>query len=83
MSSYIIQGSSGNSDLAKIECLVENIKVLDSEADFQLVIKDDSDWNSHIENVCRSYGFKVPYNPIIYKNNGELIGNYKDFLNWS
>lgn len=60
-----------------------NIEVLDEEVDFQLIIKEESQWNEHIKNVCRSYGFKIEHNPIIYKNNGELIGGYDEFMQWS
>lgn len=29
--------------------------------------------------ICRIYGFKKPYNPIVFTLDGKLIGNIKDF----
>ena len=33
--------------------------------------------------ICRIYGFKKPYNPIIYTLDGKIIGNKKDFIELS
>ena len=82
MSSYIIQGSSDSVELAKIEWLIEKIEEIDSSIDFKLIIEDKGNWSKHIQEVCRSYGFKREFNPIIYKNNGELLGDYYMFLDW-
>jgi hypothetical protein len=41
-----------------------------------LIIKDSDKWKKHIKDLCSTYGFKTKHNPIIYKNNGELIGGY-------
>ena len=82
MSSYIIQGSSDSDDLAKIECFIKRIEEIDSSVDFKVVIEDCKTWKSHIRKICCSYGFKTEFNPIIYKNNGDLMGDYQTFKEW-
>lgn len=82
MSSYIIQGSSDSDDLAKIECFVRGIQSMDSAVDFKVVIEDKGSWEQHIIELCRCYGFKQAHNPIIYKNDGTLLGDYQTFKDW-
>lgn len=51
--------------------------------DFRIVIKHPKEWEDHIIQICRDYGFKQRHNPIIYKNDGTKIGNKDQFLEFT
>jgi hypothetical protein len=80
MSSYIIAGSSDNSDTAYCEEVAKKIKAKYSNIDFRIIIKHPSEWDSHLQEVCRIYGFRNKSNPIIYTFDGKIIGDKQAFL---
>ena len=44
------------------------------------MLKDISEWEAYIDEICRIYGFKTKSNPIIYTLDGSLIGDRQQFL---
>lgn len=80
MSSYIIAGSSDKNELGQCEHISNAIKSFYRNIDFRIVIKHPSEWNDHIQNVLRIYGFKKMSNPIIYTLDGKLVGGFDGFL---
>lgn len=80
MSSYIIAGSSDNVDTAYCEEIANRIKAKYSNIDFRIIIKHPSEWESHLQEICRIYGFRNKSNPIIYTFDGKIIGDKQAFL---
>lgn len=80
MSSYIIAGSSDNIDTAYCEEIANRIKAKYSNIDFRIIIKHPSEWEAHLQEVCRIYGFRNKSNPIIYTFDGKIIGDKQAFL---
>lgn len=80
MSSYIIAGSADNPDTALCEEIAKRIKAKYSNIDFRIIIKHPSEWENHLQEVCRIYGFRHKPNPIIYTFDGKIIGDKDAFL---
>jgi len=88
MSSYIIAGSSEKFDTSEVFLLIiiftiikqcENlaniIRSFYHDISFKIVLKDPSEWDLYIDEICRIYGFKIKSNPIIFTIDGKLIGD--------
>ena len=80
MSSYIIAGSADNPDTAYCEEVANKIKAKYSNIDFRIIIKHPSEWETHLQEVCRIYGFRNKSNPIIYTFDGKMIGDKQAFM---
>ena len=51
------------------------IRIYYKDISFKIVLKDPSEWEQYIDEICRIYGFKTKSNPIIYTTDGKLIGD--------
>lgn len=59
----------------KCENLANTIRMFYPDISFKIVLKDISEWEQYIDEVCRIYGFKSKSNPIVYTMDGKLIGD--------
>ena len=57
------------------ENLANMIRIYYKDISFKIVLKDPSEWEQYIDEICRIYGFKTKSNPIIYTTDGKLIGD--------
>ena len=59
----------------KCENLANIIRSFYHDISFKIVLKDPSEWDLYIDEICRIYGFKIKSNPIIFTIDGKLIGD--------
>ena len=50
------------------------------DVSLKTVVKDESEWETFVDSICRSYGFTQEPNPIVYTIEGNFIGDGADFL---
>ena len=50
------------------------------DVNLKTVVKDESEWDTFVDSICRSYGFTQDPNPIVYTIEGNFIGDGADFL---
>lgn len=79
MSCYIIAGSSEIKETANCELLGHFIKEKYPNIPIKVIIKHPNEWEKFLKDICKTYGYKKSSNPIIFKTDGLLIGDYESF----
>ena len=80
MTTYVVAATPDKTKLAQNMILGEFLEKNCPDVSVQMIVKDDSEWEKFVDNLCRSYGFESKPNPIAYNLEGTYIGDGADFI---
>lgn len=82
MSTFIVAATPDKTKLA--QCMIMGEKLNDNCPDIsvQFIVKDETEWESFLDGLTRTYGFDKSPNPICYTLEGDFIGDGADFLDY-
>lgn len=80
MTTYVVAATPDKTKLAQNMILGEFLEKNCPDVSVQIIVKDENEWETFVDGLCRSYGFRDKPNPIVYSLEGLFIGDGSDFI---